>query len=98
MKNGWKHLTALLLAAVMLLCPLAGMTEENASINFEAPLLEAFMVEFSVDDVADNHLTGACSLSLLWIDSQNASLEGKPLENMDIDALFYGDKYICWNK
>ncbi|MEF9880593.1 MAG: hypothetical protein RSI33_11120 [Clostridia bacterium] len=98
MKNRWKHLTALLLATVMLLCPLAGMTEENEFIYFEAPTLEKGMDIISVDDVADSHFMGASLLPLLSIDIYNASLEGKPLEGIDMDALFSGDKYVLWEK
>ncbi|MEG0494234.1 MAG: hypothetical protein RR696_13645 [Clostridia bacterium] len=98
MKNGWKHLTALLLATVMLLCPLAGMTEENEVIGFEAPILDDFMVGYSVDDVADSHLTGAMLLVTSLFDCHNASLEGEPLEGLDIDVLFTGEKYVFWEK
>lgn len=98
MKNGWKHLTALLLATVMLLCPLAGMTEENEIINFEAPWLEKCMDIMSVDNVADSHLIGAGLLLVSWADSKTASYEGKPLEGIDIDDLFLGDKYVLWKK
>ncbi|MEG0513913.1 MAG: hypothetical protein RR653_14480 [Clostridia bacterium] len=97
MKNGWKHLTALLLAMVMLLCPLAGMTEENEIITFAAPLLKKGMDSISVDDVADSHRTGAELLALLYVDIQNASLEGKPLEGL-VDALLSGEKYVGWTK
>ncbi|MEG1196663.1 MAG: hypothetical protein RSE58_13905, partial [Clostridia bacterium] len=54
--------------------------------------------EYSVDVVTDSHLVGAMMQLFLYIDSHNASLEGKPLEGLDIDVLITGEKYVFWEK